>query len=87
MATLRYLGNGGADKYIFCLPLILYLVRPQDVPQEMERNEATAKHVDWPSCAWLLLRFFPFPVGDPVPGHGSGATASLPLLGSAQSRK
>ena len=41
-------------------------VRPQDGAKEMERNEATAKHVAWPSCAWLLLRFFPFPVGHSV---------------------
>ena len=31
---------------------------PHDDPQEMERNEATAKHV-----VWLLLHFFPFFVG------------------------
>ena len=54
-------------------------MRPQDVPQEMERNEATAKHVDWPSCAWLLLRFFPFPVGNPVAAHGINRS-SLALL-------
>ena len=46
-------------------------MRPQDGPQEMERNEATAMHVAWPSCAWLLLRFFPFPVGNPVAAHGT----------------
>ena len=34
-----------------------YRVRPQDGPQEMERNEATAKYVTLPSCAWLLLHF------------------------------
>ena len=38
-------------------------MRPQDGPQEMERNEATAVHVAWPSCAWPQLSFFPFPVG------------------------
>ena len=32
----------------------------------MERNEATAKPVAWPSCAWLQLSFFPFPVGNPM---------------------
>ena len=32
----------------------------------MERNEATAKHVAWPSSAWLQLSFFPFPVGNPM---------------------
>ena len=40
-------------------------VRPQDGAKEMERNEATAKHVAWPSFAWQLLSFFPFPVGHP----------------------
>ena len=40
-------------------------VQPADIdgPQEMERNEATAKHVAWPSCAWLQFSFFSFPVG------------------------
>ena len=37
-----------------------------DGPQEMERNKATAKHVAWPSCAWVRLSFFPFPVGHPM---------------------
>ena len=36
-----------------------------DGQQEMERKQATAKHVAWPSCAWQLLSFFPFPVGHP----------------------
>ena len=27
----------------------VYSARAQDGPQEMERNEATAKHVAWPS--------------------------------------
>ena len=44
---------------------IEYSARAQDGPQEMERNEATAKHDAWPSCAWLLLSFFPYPVGHP----------------------
>ena len=35
-----------------------------DVAQETERNEA--KYVAWPSCAWLLLSFFPFPVLHPL---------------------
>ena len=46
-----------------------YSARVQDGQQEMERNEATAKHVVWPSCAWLLLRFFPYPVGQPEHEH------------------
>ena len=25
-----------------------------------------AKHVAWPSCTWLLLIFFPFPMGHPM---------------------
>ena len=44
---------------------------------EMERNKATAKHVAWPSCAWLLLSFFPYPVGHPEHEHCMGTT---PLL-------
>ena len=47
-----------------------YRVRPQDGPQEMERNYATANYVAWPSCAWLLRSFFPFPVGHSVAAHG-----------------
>ena len=65
-------------------------VRPQDGAKEMERNEATAKHVAWPSCAWLLLRFFPFPVGHSVAAHVRHVSSSttnrgheyVPLLGS-----
>ena len=34
--------------------------------QETERNKATAKYVAWPSCAWLLLSFFLFPVRHPL---------------------
>ena len=41
----------------------LYRADGVDGPQEIERNLATAKHVAWPSCAWLLLNSFPFPVG------------------------
>ena len=41
----------------------------QDGPQEMERNQATAKHVVWHSCAWVLLSFFPYPVGHPEHEH------------------
>ena len=47
----------------------LYSARAPDGPQEMERNLATAKHVAWPSCSWLLLRFFPYPVGHPEHEH------------------
>ena len=42
---------------------VLYRVRLQNGPQEMERNEAAAKHIVWASCAWLQFSFFPFPVG------------------------
>ena len=48
---------------------IMYSARAQDDPQEMERNEALAKHVAWPCCDWLLLNFFPFPVGHPEHEH------------------
>ena len=37
-----------------------YRAATEDVTQEMERNKATAKHVVWPSCAWLLLSSFHF---------------------------
>ena len=43
-----------------------YSLRTQDCPHEMERNEATANPVAWPSCAWLQLSFSPFPVGHPM---------------------
>ena len=46
-----------------------YSARAQDGPQEMERNEATAKHFAWPSCAWLLLSFFTYPLGHPEHEH------------------
>ena len=49
--------------------ITMYSARAQDGQQEMERNEASAKHVVWPSCAWLLLRFFPYPVGHPDHEH------------------
>ena len=51
-------------------PRIGYSACGQDGPQEMERNEAAAKHIVWASCAWLQFSFFPFPVGHPVHGHG-----------------
>ena len=44
----------------------MYSLRTWVGPQEMERIKATAKHVVWPSCAWLLLSFFPFPLGHPM---------------------
>ena len=37
---------------------IQYSARAQDGPQEMERNEATAKHVAWLSCGWCCLVSF-----------------------------
>ena len=45
---------------------VLFYHNHSDGPQEMERNEATAKPVFWPSCAWLHLCFFPLPVGIPM---------------------
>ena len=41
----------------------MYSARAQDGPQDMERNEAAARHSWDRQHAWLLLRFFPFPVG------------------------
>ena len=35
----------------------------------MEINYATAKHVAWLSCAWLLLNSSPFPVGQTIYAH------------------
>ena len=56
-----------------------YSARVQDGQQEMERNEATAKHVAWPNCAWLLLRFFPFPVGHSVAAHSRMTPSRHPV--------
>ena len=44
----------------------MYRVDGVNVQQETERNEATAKYVALPSCAWLLLNFFPFPGWHPL---------------------
>ena len=43
-------------------PRIGYSACGQDGPQEMERNEAAAKHIVWASCAWLQFSFFPLRV-------------------------
>ena len=45
---------------------VWYRVDVVDVKQEREGNKATAKYVAWPSCAWLLLSFFLFPVRHPL---------------------
>ena len=45
---------------------VLYRVRLQNGPQEMERNEAAARHTWAKQHAWLLLSFFPFHVGHPM---------------------
>ena len=58
-----------------------YCVRPQDGPQEMERNEAAANHVAWPTCAWLLHSFFPFPVGHSTAAPGTNAL-TLGMVGA-----
>ena len=47
----------------------IYRADGVDVAPEMERKYATAKHVAWPSYAWLLLNFFQFPVGHPEHEH------------------
>ena len=47
-------------------PWPMYRVDGVNVAQETQRNWATAKYVAWPSCAWLLLSFFPFPVRHPL---------------------
>ena len=52
-----------------------------DVAPEMERNEATAKHAAWPSCAWLQLNFFPFPAGHPPHPPCTGVTLANSLPG------
>ena len=43
-----------------------YRVDEVDVAQETERMKATAKYFAWPSCVWLLLSFFLFPVRHPI---------------------
>ena len=50
-------------------PTILLPTYGVDIAQETERNEATTKYVAWPSCAWLLLRFFLFHVRHPLCIH------------------
>ena len=44
----------------------MYSMRTWDCPQEMERNYAAARHSWARQHAWLLLSFFPFPVGHPM---------------------
>ena len=65
----------------------IYKMRPQDGPQEMERNEAKAKNVAWPSCAWLLLSFFPFPMGHSVAAHGICGVCRLRMIINNQSSR
>ena len=43
----------------------MYRADGMDGPQEMERNLAAARHSWARQHAWLLLNFFPFPVGHP----------------------
>ena len=57
-------------RFLPALCTIKYRVRPQDCPQEMERNEAAARHSWARQHDWLLLRFFPFPVGHPEAAPG-----------------
>ena len=57
--------------YPYSCHLVLYSARAQDGPQEMERNQATAMHVAWPNCSWLLLSFSPYPMGHPKHEHAS----------------
>ena len=47
----------------------LYSARAQDCPQDMERNEAAARNSRARQHAWLLLSFFPYPVGNPEHEH------------------
>ena len=55
----------------------LYSARAQDGPQDMERNEAGDRLSCARQHAWLLLNFFPFPVGHPEHEH----CVSSPVLG------
>ena len=67
-----WLGLVASDyAYVECVDQRMYSARAQDGPQEMERSLATAKHVAWPTCGWLLLSFFPFPVDYPEHEHCS----------------
>ena len=36
------------------------------------RKRKETKHVVWPSCAWVLLSFFPYPVAHPEHEHCTG---------------
>ena len=54
-----------ADIIALQMTFFVYRADGVDVAPEIERNLARAKHVAWPSCAWQLLNFFPFPVGHP----------------------
>ena len=49
----------------------MYSARAQDGPQDMERNQAVARHGWARQHAWLLLSFFPFRVGHPEHEHCS----------------
>ena len=54
-----------ADIIALQMTFFVYRADGVDVAPEIERNLARAKHVAWPSCAWQLLNFFPFPVLHP----------------------
>ena len=44
----------------------MYRADGVDGPQEMEKNEAVVRHSWARQHAWLLLTFFPFPMGHPA---------------------
>ena len=46
----------------------------------MERNEAAARHSWAWQHAWLLLHFFPFPVGQTIYSHGTWRFLRFPFL-------
>ena len=45
----------------------------------MKLIDTAVKHVAWPSCAGLMLSFFPFPVGHPVAAPGTLWCSSLSI--------
>ena len=60
--------------------IYMYSACAQDGPHGMERNEAAARHSWERQHAWLLLRFFPFPVGHPEQEHCTCTSDDKPTI-------
>ena len=66
----------------------MYSARAQDGPQDMERKQAAARHSWARQHAWMLLSFFPFPVGHPEHEHCTATEACETLrIGIKSDRK